>query len=101
MADCKNCGKVLPEDWRYCPNCGQDQWGPASPPQEERTETPPSNVPPPPTPPPRESPAWLRGMGYTFGSCLLIAAVVIIVFIILSVVFVSCLAVVSQNAGTP
>jgi hypothetical protein len=101
MADCKNCGKVLPEDWRYCPNCGQDQWEPAPSPQEGRIETPPSNVPLPPTPPPRERPAWLSGMGYTFGSCLLIAAVATIVLIILAVVFVSCLDVVSQGSGGP
>jgi zinc-ribbon domain len=99
MAACKNCGKTIPESWRYCPECGQDQFEVAPPPEPDRIETPTANVSPPLIQQQRESPAWLRGMGYTFGSCLLISLVGLISLIVFGFIVVSCLAVGSDTGG--
>ena len=105
MPACRTCGKVVPDNWKFCPECGQDQSQaaprigdpePPVPPEPGRIATPYNPVPPPPQQGP---PAWLSGMGYTFGGCMLIAFVSLAAFLGFMILVASCMAVGSAGGA--
>ena len=78
--DCRSCGASLPNDARFCPECGQDQT--ATFPPETRIKTPNIDV-----PPPRSSPAsagfgagFGAAIGWFVGGCLLLLVLFMLMF---------------------
>jgi hypothetical protein len=74
MQICRGCQRNIPES-RFCPECGRDQTVVFPSTETIKTET---QTQPPPS---GESPAWVRGLGYSFGGCMFLSITGIVGFL--------------------